>query len=103
MVMIPKPGKDHTLVKGWRPIVLANTMEKWAEKIIAQDLGDQPDLWHPLSFAGRKQRGAMDSVMLMDEIRKKTDGVVYGSDIKAAFNSLERQKMITILEGYPQL
>jgi len=25
MVMIPKPGKDHTAVKGWRPIVLANT------------------------------------------------------------------------------
>ena len=26
MIMIPKPGKDHTKVKGWRPIVVANTM-----------------------------------------------------------------------------
>lgn len=28
MVMVPKPGKDHTVVKGWRPIVLANTIGK---------------------------------------------------------------------------
>lgn len=40
MEMIAKPGKDHTAVKGWRPIVLANTVGKWCEKIIAQDLGE---------------------------------------------------------------
>ena len=38
MVMIPKPGKDHTMVKGWRPIVLANTVGKLAEKVIAEEL-----------------------------------------------------------------
>jgi len=34
------------------------------------------------AFAGRKGRGAIDSVMLMDEIRKDTGGGVYGRDIK---------------------
>ena len=34
-VMIPKPGKDHTKVGGWRPIVLANTCGKLWDKVIA--------------------------------------------------------------------
>jgi len=38
MVMIPKTGKDHSKVKGWRPIVLANAVGKLAEKIIAGEL-----------------------------------------------------------------
>jgi len=35
MVMIPKPGKEHSKVKGWRPIVLLNTVGKLANKVIA--------------------------------------------------------------------
>ena len=44
MVMIPKPGKDHKEIKGWRPIVLANTVGKWCEKIVAQKLGEHEHL-----------------------------------------------------------
>ena len=51
---------------------LANTVGNWCEKIVAQDLGEQGQLWHELSFTGWKARGAIDSVMLMDEIRRKT-------------------------------
>lgn len=32
MVMIPKPNKDHTTLKGWRKIVLSNTVSKLGEK-----------------------------------------------------------------------
>lgn len=81
IVMIPKPGKDHTKVKGWRPMVLANTMGKWCES------QRKRRTMHPLSFAARNGRGAMDSIMLMDQLRKDT---VYGKDIKSAFNSVER-------------
>ena len=84
MVMIPKPREHHAEVKGWRPIVLANKVEKWYAKIIAQDLGEQEYLGHQLSFAGRKQRGAIDLVMLMDQLRHET---VYAKDIKSAFTS----------------
>ena len=70
---------------------------KWTEKIVSQDLGKEEQLWHPLSWAGRKGRGAIDSVMLMDELRKKTGGTVYGKDIKSAFNSVERTKVAEIL------
>ena len=68
MVMIPKPGKDHTAVKGWRPIVLASTVGKLAEKLVALELQAHEELWHERAFAGRKGRGAMDSVMLMAHI-----------------------------------
>lgn len=31
VVMIPKPGKDTGKVKGWRPILLVNTVGKLGE------------------------------------------------------------------------
>jgi len=37
MVMI-KPGKDHLLVKSWRPVVLSNTARKLGEKYTADRL-----------------------------------------------------------------
>lgn len=89
MCMTPKPGKDQAKVKWWRPIVLANTVGKWCEKIVAQGLGEQEKLWHAQSFAGRNGRGAIDSKMMLDSIRKETGGDVYGTDIKSAFNAVQ--------------
>ena len=103
MVMIPKPGKDHRKIQGWRPIVLANTVGKWYEKLVAADLADQEQLWHLLSFTGRKGTGAMDSVMLMDQLRKETGGTVCGKDIKFAFNSMEKRKVAEILKDLPDV
>ena len=74
MVMILKPGKDHSKVKGWRPIVLLNTVGKLADKIVAETLGKRRELFHERAFAGRKGRGAIDSVMLMDELRREMGG-----------------------------
>lgn len=38
MVFIPKPGKDHIAGRGWHPIVLANTIWKCYERLVAEDL-----------------------------------------------------------------
>jgi len=103
MVMIPKPGRDHSKVKGWRPIVLSNTVGKLADKLVAEDLGRKRELFHERAFAGRKGRGAIDSVMLMDDIRKRTGGHVYRRDVKSAFNSLDRDKMYEILKDHEDL
>jgi len=71
MIMIPKPGKDHTAVN----IVLSNTAGKLVEKVVAQEL------WHERPFAGRRGRGAMDSVMLMAMIAEKhPEGDIIGRD-----------------------
>lgn len=55
------------------------------------------ELWHAECFAGRQGRGAMDSVMLMDRLRKETRGEVYGRDITFVFNSIVREKMVEIV------
>ena len=65
MAMISKPGRDHSKVKGWRPIVLANTVGKLGEKLIGEDLQEIKEVWHERCFGGRKGRGPMDSVMLL--------------------------------------
>ena len=96
MVMIPKPGRDHTKVKEWRPIVLANTIGKLGEKLIAGDLQEITELWHDRAFAGRKGEGAMDSIMPMAHIREKAD--VHGRDIHSAFNSLDSGIMCSLIQ-----
>jgi len=99
MVMLPKPGKDHERVKGWRPIVLANTVGKLAEKVIAQELQEREMLWHERAFAGRKGRGAVDSVMLMAMIMEKhPEGEVIGRDAQSAFNTLRRDHTAELLK-----
>ena len=35
VVLIPKPGKDLTMTKNWRPINLINCVGKLAEKVVA--------------------------------------------------------------------
>jgi len=84
MVMIPKPGRDTWKVKGWRPIFLLNTVSKLADKLVR-----------------RKGRRAIDSVM--DELRRESDGEVYGRNIKSAFNSLDRDILYEIGSQYEDL
>jgi len=99
MVMLPKPGKDHSRVRGWRPIVLANTVGKLGEKIIAQELQEREELWHEGAYAGRKGRGAIDSVMLMNMLMEKhPEGEIIGRDAQSAFNTLRREKAREILQ-----
>jgi len=101
MVMIPKPGKDHTVVKGWRPIVLANTVGKLGEKLIALEMQKHQELWHERAFAGRKGRGAIDSVMLMAHIAEQQPaGVIVGRDAQSAFNTVQREYVRRILRDH---
>jgi len=104
MVMIPKPGKDHTVVKGWRPIVLANVVGKLAEKLVALALQEHEELWHERAFAGRKGRGAIDSVMLMAYIAEQQPaGVIVGRDAQSAFNTVQRGHVRKILKDHTHL
>ena len=71
IVMIPKPNKDHTQVKGWRPIVLANTSGKLQDKIIANKLQRMTHLFHPLQYGSRQGRSAIDALMItIDKVEK---------------------------------
>lgn len=34
LVLLPRPGKNHELLEGWRPICLVSTMFKWSEAFL---------------------------------------------------------------------
>ena len=97
-VMIPKPGKDHTLVKGWRPIVLSNTVGKLAEKVFADEL-QKIALFHQLQFGSRKKKSAIDAMMIAvakaQEAVERGDYVtILGDDVVSAFNHTRKGKII---------
>ena len=49
MIMVPKPHKDQPTVKGWRPIVPANTIGKRAYELVADQL-QRLDLFPHLQY-----------------------------------------------------
>jgi len=96
MVMIPKLGKDHSSIQGWRPIVLSNTCGKLEEKVIADRLQRAHEGFHPLQYGSRKGRSATDAMALiishiLRETRKGAKVSLLGKDIVSAFNHLRHQ------------
>ena len=61
VMFIPKPGKDHTQLKAWRPITLINCIGKLGEKVVAEEL-QQANLVHRHQFGSVKSRSAIDAV-----------------------------------------
>jgi len=74
MVMIPKPSKDLSKLKGWRPIVLANTIGKLCDKVVANRLQRHPELMHQLQYGSRKGRSATDAMMIIIIVTRKELG-----------------------------
>ena len=61
VVMIPKPGKDHTQLKGWCPINLINCVCKLGEKVVADEL-QEAGLFHRHQYGSIKGRSAVEPV-----------------------------------------
>ena len=67
-----------------------------------------PELWHEDALAGRKGRGAIDSVMLLNHLRKGkgaggSDLDVHARDIHSAFNSIDPRIMEELLNDHEDL
>ena len=61
VVFIPKPGRDLTLAKNWRPLNLINCIGKLGEKVVGdriQDFGGH--LFHRLQYGLVRGRSAVD-------------------------------------------
>ena len=104
MIMIPKPGKDHRLVKGWRPIVLAQTVGKLSDKLVADDLQNIHALFHDGQYGSRRNRSGIDVLMLtmstaMMAIKSGMRATLLGKDIVAAFNHLRREGTLETLRN----
>jgi len=71
------------------------------EKLIAEEIQSYEELWHERAFAGRKGRGAIDSIMLMAYIAEQHPaGAIVGRDAQSAFNSVRREHVWKILENH---
>ena len=105
IVMIPKPGKDHSSIKGWRPIVLSNTCSTLGEKIIVDRLQRAHKGFHHLQYGSRKGRSATDAMALivshtLRDMRKGARVSLLGKDIVSAFNHLRHEPTLSKIESY---
>ena len=77
MVLIPKPGKDLTMTKNWRPLNLINCMGKLAEKVVADRIQEQGDcLFHHVQCGLVKGRSTID--ILYKSVREARDCLFSG-------------------------
>lgn len=103
-LIIPKPGKDPSQVKSYRPITLLNTMGKLMEKIV------QKRLYHivchhlpPNQFGSRPGYSAPDALAkLVSEIeinqsKNKTTSIL-AIDIKGAFDNVNHFILLETLQ-----
>ena len=103
VVFIPKPGRDLTVARNWRPLNLINCVGKLCEKVVAdriQDYGDE--LFHKLQFGSVRGRSAVDmlyrSVVRARACIDKGGSVGWGFwDVKVGFQNVVGEEVLRIL------
>ena len=97
VVPIPKPGRDHTSVEGYRPISLLNCTRKIMEKIILNRMEwwiERRSALDPFQFGFRKRRGTAQCLFaLVGEIQESflsgNVAVAVFADIKGAYDNVD--------------
>ena len=105
VVFIPKPGRDLTVAKNWRPLNLINCVGKLGEKVVAdwiQDFGE--DLFHRLQFELVRGRSAVDvlyrSVVKARACMDEGGSVGWGFwDVKGGFQNVVDEEVLGLLRG----
>ena len=101
VIIIPKTGKDQSIVKGWRTIVLMSCLLKLMDKVVAEDLQMLP-AFHQGQFGSRKEKSAIDmAIQAVTEIQLATVNGKQAAwalgDIKSAFNYVQKKTVISRL------
>ena len=99
VVLIPKPERDLTWTKSWRPINLINYIGKLGEKGVADALQDA-GLLHGKQFGGVKSRSALEAVFrVVVKARRcmaKGGEVAWGFwDVKGGFQNVVRNEVLS--------
>ena len=105
VVFIPKPGRDLTFTKSWRPLNLINCVGKLGEKVVAdriQDFGSE--LFHHLQFGSVRGQSAVDvlcqSVVRAGRCLDVGRGVGWGFwDVKGGFQNVVGSEVLGCLDG----
>ena len=102
VVFIPKPKRDLTLLKAWRPITLINCIGKLGEKVVADEL-QEAGLLHKHQFGSVKGRSAIDAVFR--EVTRVQRCLSAGGkagwglwDVKGGFQNVKKEMVMTKLD-----
>ena len=104
IVMILKIGKDLSVVKGWRPIILMSCLLKLMDKVVVRVL-QQLDVFYHRQYGSRKGKAAIDiAIQATTEAQlsvKKGKQVVWAlGDVKSAFNYVQKDTVLAKLKGH---
>ena len=103
-VMIPKPNKAPT-VENMRPITLLNTVRKILSIIVLRRINVQAaEFVNKCQSAYQKGRGTDDAVfahrlIISKGLKFKWKTFVLGIDLSKAFDTIDRRKLMSVLEG----
>ena len=84
VVLIPKPGRDLTQIKNWRPLNLINCMGKLGEKVVADRIQDHgTSILHHPQYGSVRGRSAVD--ILYKSVVKERQCLDNGGSVGWAF------------------
>ena len=104
ITLIPKPGRDHSSIKGYRPITLLNTLYKICSGVLAERLkshlpklicSDQSGFIEG-RYIGDVIRNTLD--IISDAQEKKINALVLTADLEQAFDKLTFSCILQALE-----
>ena len=105
VVFIPKPGRDLTLARNWRPFNLIHCVGKLGEKVVADRIqGFGRDLFHHLQFGSVKGRSTVDvlhqSVVKTRRCINEGGAVGWGFwNVKGGFQTVVGREVLDCLAG----
>lgn len=72
-VIILKVNKDHSVGKGWHPIILHNTFGKLVETQGAKKMQKNTCLFHHLQYGSRTRLSSTDPLLLIVVVAERAD------------------------------
>src|SRR6185295_10946361 len=109
LTLVPKPGRQHSELRNWRPITLANCDAKIFSRILANRLAPiLPRLLHPDQSGFVRGRSAPDVAMTIKTVlahaaTHQIDGALAFLDQEKAYDRVSHLYLLTVLErfGFP--
>src|SRR5262245_7694035 len=109
LTLLPKPDRDHSTLRNWRPITLANCDTKIFSRILATRLATVlPRLLNPDQAGFVKGRSASDAAMTIKTVlahaaEAQIDGALVFLDQEKAYDRVSHDYLLAVLQefGFP--
>ena len=109
VVLIPKPGRDLTQTKNWRPLNLINCIWKLGEKVVADRIQEEgSSILHHQQYSSVHGRSAVDilykSVVKARQCLENGGSVGWAFwDVKGGFQNVRSAAVLNRIGGYGPL